>query len=706
MRFAFADIEVDSQQVKITKNGKQIVCEPRVFELLVYFCNHPQEAISREELVAQVWGGRVVSDAAVNRAIGELRKLLEDEPSSPLWIKTVSKVGYRLAVTPSLLGSQGVTQKEHAYIAQTQTGLAEITATQSAEINAASTKKQKIKGFLLITALVLSIITLFYQTIYAKKYTEALGVLGRQPVTSIIGSAFNPYYHTKTDTLVFLYRSDADSLAQIYRQEANGSPQAITDDEYYYTDVIYGTDGFIYASRLDNLEQRHCEIVKIDPQTKAFSPILDCGTRVVTQLVFDERKRRLIYQYRSSISEPYAIHSYQLDTGRKQQLTHPEQVGNNLGDYIYALSADSQTLAVVEYSGHDVDNIKLVDLNDNHIIASSPFINNVSGLVWHSDNRILASNSDGLFEFNVNNFDLKTREYSDQFGRLALGADPLSILTERSQTRVNIFRYLKLKASGLSTKPTSTTRSTPLTVSSGISSSPILGNRSNILAFKSDRTGTQEIYIQAENKAAFIAEFEGTIDYIGGMAWSPDDDNVVASINNVLYLYSLTSKHWQRLAEHYTQVHQVTFVKESILFSAEVDGQWNIWQLSLDNGQVQQVTTKGGYSVQRNGSKVYFTKFNSAGLYQLDLKTGIESTLIEAFPIAGWRHWQWRDDKIYYLLNKEYRELNLKTAIERVVYTFSGRTPNSCNMAYQHDFFACDQVELSNSNIWQFQLPE
>jgi DNA-binding winged helix-turn-helix (wHTH) protein/Tol biopolymer transport system component len=705
MRFVFDDIVVDCEQVKLTKHAKHIECEPRIFELLVYFCKHPQEAISREELLMHVWGGRTVSNAAINRAVGELRKLLEDNPSSPQLIKTVSKVGYRLALIPTLFESQyqerqkqgSTNQSEFNHTLGSQTEATNFKAKQikksAAELHSLPPHILKGKWFWLVFVCAL-LIFVVKTSITSQKDIKKLDVLGRQPVTSLIGSAFNPSYDLKSNTLFFLYRTDADANAQLFMKKANGSVQALSHDDYYYTDVLYGANGFIYASRLNNLQQRYCEIVKVELVTKRISSIMDCGKGVVTQLAFDARKMRLIYQYRTIISEPYAIYSYQLDTGRKQQLTHPAQVGNNTGDYVFAISTDSKTLAIVEYNSDKVDKIKLVDLKDNRIIATAPFIDDVYGLIWRSEHQVLASNSDGLFEFNIDDFSLTPKEHSDQFGRLALGSDKHSILTERSQMTVNLFSYSKHP---ITLKP--------LTASSGISRSPILGNRSNILAFKSDRSGEKEIYIQVEGQDAFIAEFEDHIAYVGSMAWSSTDDKLVASINNVLYLYSLESQKWQRLAEHFTQVHHVAFVKESIMFSAEVNDQWNIWELSLDNGQIEQVTTKGGYSVQGNGSKIYITKFNYDGLYQLDLKTGLESTLIGGYPIAGWRHWQLRNNKIYYLLDKEYKEFDLIRLNERVLHNFLGRIPNSCNMSYQYDFFACEKVESNTSNIWQFQLP-
>ncbi|NQZ24622.1 MAG: winged helix-turn-helix domain-containing protein [Colwellia sp.] len=685
MRFLFGDIIVDPNKVKITKNAQPLECEPRVFELLVYFCHNPQKAISRDELVTHVWSGRIVSHAAVNRAIGELRKLIEDKPSSPQWLITVSKVGYRLTIVPNVLASDELEKSVQKHAMPAKIAFKPI-------LNPAWAVTSKWFG--LLTALV---ILLFYilQGTYSSKAMGEVSVSARQPITFSTGNAFNPYYHAETKRLVFLYRANTNAYAQIYMQEGNGPAHAVLNDDYYYTDVLYGADGFIYASRLDDLQQRQCEIVKINPLSKRVSPIVDCGKGVITQLVFDQQRRRLIYRSRPSISEPYAIHSYQLDTGRKQQLSHPEQVGNNTGDYTFAISPNSQKLAIIEYHSADIDKIKILDLNNNRIIASAPLINNVHGLLWHLQYNILASNGNGLFSFDVNQQTVSTIEHSDQFGRLTLGEHNNRIITERSQSTVNVFSF--------STDPLIIK---PLTASRGLSLGPVLGSSSDILAFKSNRTGEKKIFIQPKGRAAFIAEFDGTIEYISAMAWSADDEKLVASINDVLYLYSLNTKNWQRIAKDYTRVHHVTFVGESILFSAEIDEQWNIWQLSVDNEQAQQVTTRGGYSIQGNDSKLYFTKFNYDGLYQLDLSTKTESIVIKDFPIIGWRHWQLRNDKIFYLFGNNYQELNLNTEVESIVHKFAGRKPNSCHTAYQEDFFVCEQVEFSTSNIWKFQLSQ
>lgn len=500
-------------------------------------------------------------------------------------------------------------------------------------------------------------------------------------------------FEPKSGSFLYLHRASADATAQLQMKKPDGSTQAISDDNYYYTDVLFASNGFIYASRLNNLQQRLCDIVKIDLSTMVFSSIIDCGTRVITQLVYDEKMRRLIYRSRPSISEPYAMYSYQLDTGRKQQLTHPVQTGNTVGDYVFSISPDFQTLAVVEYSGDETDKVKIISLNDNAVIFTAAIVDNVYGMLWYAKGNILLANSKGLFDFNVEHRALNTIEHGDQFSRLSIGDTHQTVITERSQSTINIVSY-SMHNNEL----------TSLTKSSGINLNPTLGNNANVLAFLSNRAGKEQIFIQNENAEISIAAFDEEISYIGSMSWSPEDDKIVASINNSLYIYTLKNKQWQKIAESFTKVHHVTFAQEHILFSAEVDGQWNIWQLSLDDKKVIQVTKKGGYSVQGNENKVYYTKFNYQGLYQLDVKTGVESILIEGFPISGWRHWQLRDNTIYYLKDKSYMALNLETGKLQVMYNFNGKTPNSCNTAFEHRFFACEKVDSDISNVWQFQL--
>jgi formylglycine-generating enzyme required for sulfatase activity/dienelactone hydrolase len=73
--------------------------EPRVMLVLVALARHAGEVLSRDRLVNLCWGGRVVTDDALQRCIGRLRKLAERFGGFD--VETVRRVGYRLTIAPS-----------------------------------------------------------------------------------------------------------------------------------------------------------------------------------------------------------------------------------------------------------------------------------------------------------------------------------------------------------------------------------------------------------------------------------------------------------------------------------------------------------------------------------------------------------------------------------------------------------------------------
>lgn len=55
----FGGFHVDAVHRTVTSpSGRVTRLEPKAFDLLVYFADHPEETLSRERLVADVWGGR------------------------------------------------------------------------------------------------------------------------------------------------------------------------------------------------------------------------------------------------------------------------------------------------------------------------------------------------------------------------------------------------------------------------------------------------------------------------------------------------------------------------------------------------------------------------------------------------------------------------------------------------------------------------
>lgn len=78
-----------------TRDGDQLNLTAREFDLLAHLMAHPDEAFSREQLLAEVWGWDYGDLTTVTVHVRRLREKIEDDPSSPTHLVTVWGVGYR-----------------------------------------------------------------------------------------------------------------------------------------------------------------------------------------------------------------------------------------------------------------------------------------------------------------------------------------------------------------------------------------------------------------------------------------------------------------------------------------------------------------------------------------------------------------------------------------------------------------------------------
>lgn len=113
--WVFANAEFSEVHWQLRVAGQPVVLERRPLEVLQYLLRHAGEAVTKDELLAAVWPGRVVVEAVLTNAIGKLRKALGDREQSI--IATLPRVGYRLCAPVSrksagLWGDVGRLSKE------------------------------------------------------------------------------------------------------------------------------------------------------------------------------------------------------------------------------------------------------------------------------------------------------------------------------------------------------------------------------------------------------------------------------------------------------------------------------------------------------------------------------------------------------------------------------------------------------------------
>ncbi len=94
-------IDVDLLRARVTKHHSPLDLTTKELMLLQYLIARRACAISRSELLAQVWGYRSASTRTVDVHVATLRRKLEDNPSKPSYILTVPRAGYMIRAAAS-----------------------------------------------------------------------------------------------------------------------------------------------------------------------------------------------------------------------------------------------------------------------------------------------------------------------------------------------------------------------------------------------------------------------------------------------------------------------------------------------------------------------------------------------------------------------------------------------------------------------------
>jgi TolB-like protein len=116
VQFLFADHTLDTDRRELRRSGEPIPVEPQVFDLLVFLLRNRDRVVSKDDLIAAVWGGRIVSDSTMTSRINAARKAVGDSGRDQKLIRTIARKGLRFvgAVRTPPSGTEPVRDAGHA----------------------------------------------------------------------------------------------------------------------------------------------------------------------------------------------------------------------------------------------------------------------------------------------------------------------------------------------------------------------------------------------------------------------------------------------------------------------------------------------------------------------------------------------------------------------------------------------------------------
>jgi TolB-like protein len=95
MLFFFEDCELDTDRRELRRGGLYLEIEPQVFDLLEFLIRNRHHVSSRDDLIAAVWQGRIVSESTLSSRINAARTAINDDGTAQRLIRTLPRKGFR-----------------------------------------------------------------------------------------------------------------------------------------------------------------------------------------------------------------------------------------------------------------------------------------------------------------------------------------------------------------------------------------------------------------------------------------------------------------------------------------------------------------------------------------------------------------------------------------------------------------------------------
>jgi TolB-like protein len=95
VQFIFGNHTLDTDRRELCRGSVSVGVQPQVFDLLVYLVQHRDRVVSKDDLIASVWNGRIVSESTLTSRINAARTAIGDDGRGQILIRTIPRKGLR-----------------------------------------------------------------------------------------------------------------------------------------------------------------------------------------------------------------------------------------------------------------------------------------------------------------------------------------------------------------------------------------------------------------------------------------------------------------------------------------------------------------------------------------------------------------------------------------------------------------------------------
>lgn len=652
--FYLADLLINPLELTITNAAaEQLSIQQKPMEVLLFLAEQQPALVTRQQLIDAVWAGNAyVGEKALTNAIWQLRHALQQLAAEEL-IGTVRKKGYRLTVAPFIPNVLPDAANPASAVMENTDVLtvpSNNLPTNKHNVKLATSNKlgRKLKYLMLgLSVLISALVLAFYLNLFhPQRAAEVISI------TQGSGRAIFPAVSADGRYVAFSWRKfeAASDLYLLDLHDKDASPRQLTfspDDE---SRPLWDKDNrHIYYSS-QTAVYGECFIMKLDVITLNSQAIAKCNRHSTLYMDIAPDGRYLFF---SGSLRPDGRSVYRLDLHNSEAIPEALPCTHNCQYRVrdLAFSTDGRYLALTRRAHRLSENIYLHDLQTGGEQQLTFGEEDIMGVAWHPDGQrlVYAALRNGKRQGFVMNI---TQQQVIPLG-LEHFSWPAQVTASgsvfyHSSSSVPQLGYLPLKHDVAGAV-------FPLTASEARYEAPDYNDVLQALVYVSNESGYMEIwradpqmekrqqltrlygmvkYPQWSNNGKFIA-------FVGRLPAEETDKLMLLEVATGRLTQLQTGVRWHGQLSWWHDDSAVIFAHNNNLFS-----------ISVQEGTVQQLTTKGGVWAQMpDAERLYFSKGRNRGLWQL-LPDGQEVQLLPGSVFSSRTAWTVADNRIYFLQQK------------------------------------------------------
>jgi Tol biopolymer transport system component len=473
------------------------------------------------------------------------------------------------------------------------------------------------------------------------------------PLTSLPGPETQPYFSPDGKQIVYVWGGENGENADLYIQSlADGATRRITTDPAEDLSPVWSPDG-----------QRIAWLRKSGIGTSVFVTNVAGGVHGKVADVYPIRLEAqgrhldwspdgesLASADKSRAEEPFHIVLIRARDGIKTPITMPPD--KSIGDTSPAFSPDGKSIAFLRAVASGVSDVYVGSVQGGPARRLTFDNRDVQSIAWTADGRWIVFSSD-------------RRRNSVLWRVRAGGGEPQRVpgvaenATDPVFARDGRMAYTQLFSdTNIWRVDTEGDRPPAKVISSTqYDSSPQYSPDGSRVAFRSNRSGSNEIWVSDSNGRipVQLTRYGGPL--TGTPRWSPDGMNIAFDTRpeGQADIYVVSSIGGAPRAVTHSEYEDVvpSWSRDGawIYFASNRTGVWQVWRAQASGGGEEQVTTDGGFAAfeSPDGRYLYYAKGRSAsGLWRKLLPKGVEEPVLPQLKAGYWGYWAVVEQGIYF----------------------------------------------------------